>query len=206
MRRLISGARGAKCAAIPPSAADVQHCNTVILSINDEIEGMSEDHITMSIRGYASHADVDRKTIRRQIAKGVIKLDAAGRIDPAQADASWGRVRLARSMKPESDAGRRSATARVAAGIGRLRLAKDRLDVDRERYIERAEALRYSANEADFFVAELRRWPRRHAAAFAEQLGIDDATARRILTRFVASLLTEAGDLRAEAIRRAEAS
>jgi hypothetical protein len=87
-----------------------------------------------------------------------------------------------------------------------MRLAKDRLDVERERYIERSEAIRYSSNEADFFIAELRRWPRRHARAFAEQLGIDPFLARRILTRFVNSLVTEVGDLRAEAIRRAEAA
>lgn len=158
----------------------------------------------MSIHQYAAYAGVRRGAVQYQIDIGVIKLDAAGRIDPAQADASWGRTRT--KSAPTGEDGRRSATARVAAGLGRLRLAKDRLDVERERYIERAEAIRYGANEAVFFLAELRRWPRRHAPAFADQLGIDPASARRILTRFVNTLITEVGDLRAEAVRRAEAA
>jgi hypothetical protein len=177
-----------------------------VFSINEGIDGM-DDHTTMSIHQYAAYARADRKTIRHQIQKGVIKLDAHGRIDPAQADASWGRVRrpqIARGLA--DDDGRRSARARVAAGLGRLRLAKDRLDGERERYIERSDAIRYGANEADFFIAELRRWPRRHAVAFAAQLGIDPVIARRLLTAFVKSLITEVGDLRAEAIRRAEAA
>ena len=198
--------RDVRTRGVSDHALSVKLVSGTLLSINDGTVGMSDDHTTMSIHQYAAYARADRKTIRYQIQKGVIQLDASGRINPIQADASWGRARLARSVKPDSDAGQRSATARVAAGLGRLRLAKDRLDVDRERYIERAEALRYSANEADFFIAEIRRWPRRHAAAFAEQLGIDPSDARRILTRFVDALVTEVGDLRAEAIRRAEAA
>ena len=160
----------------------------------------------MSRHQYARHRGVSRKTVQHQIDIGVIRPDANNRIVVAQADESWGRTRRGRTVDPDSDDGRRSATARVAAALGRLRLTKDRYDVKRERYIERADAIRVGGGEADYFIAEMRRWPRRHAPAFAAELGIDVFLARRILTRFVNGLIVEIGDLRAEAIRAAEAA
>jgi hypothetical protein len=55
----------------------------------------------MSIRGYASARGVAPKTIRRAIQKRLIVLDSEGRVDPTQADATWGRLRRAREIDTE---------------------------------------------------------------------------------------------------------
>jgi hypothetical protein len=159
----------------------------------------------MSIAQYAKTRGADRKSIRRQIQKGVITL-LNGRIDPEQADASWGRIRRARIAVQDSDDGKRSANAKIAAAVAKLRLAKDRFEAARERYVDRDEAVRVAGVETDYVLAALRAAPARHAAAFAQGLAIEPRVARRILTRFVAAVVSEIGDLRAEAIRAAEAA
>ena len=71
----------------------------------------------MTLRGYAKARGVSHSTIHRAVEKRLIVLDAEGRVDPAQADATWGQLRRVRevdSEKQEAES-RRNTSARVAA-------------------------------------------------------------------------------------------
>lgn len=166
---------------------------------------MSELRDSTTIPQYAKDNQVDPATIREQVAKGVIKL-TNGRISRAQADASWGRIRRARIGMQNDDDGRRSATAKIAGAIAKLRLAKDRLDAARERYVSRSDALSVAGDDVGLFLAALQAVPQQHAAALAAALAIDPATARHALDRFMTLAIGELGDLKAEAIRMTEAA
>lgn len=97
---------------------------------------MSETGNTMSITEYAKARNVTHEAVRQQIIKGVIPL-VDGRVDVAAADAAWGRMRRARVAMQIDDAGRRSAEAKIIDAFAKLRLARDRYDQVRERYVER---------------------------------------------------------------------
>jgi hypothetical protein len=45
--------------------------------------------VAMSIRGYANARCAPPKSVRRAVQKRLIVLDAEGRIDPVQTDATW---------------------------------------------------------------------------------------------------------------------
>ncbi len=75
----------------------------------------------------------------------------------AQADASWGAVRrspyLVRSPTrtgQDTEAGQRSGKAKVAIALARLRLLKQRFETERERYVDRAEAVAVGEQEANY--------------------------------------------------------
>jgi hypothetical protein len=161
---------------------------------------------SMSIRGFAKARNVAPKTIRYAIGKRLILLNSDGRIDPEQADATWGRLRRVREIDTEKqhEESRRNTTARIAAAAAKLRLAKQHLDSEQARYVDRVDALRVGAYEAEYFLAALAAAPDVHAARFIETLGIAPAISRQILGRFIEVALAEVGDLRAEAIRTAE--
>jgi hypothetical protein len=163
--------------------------------------------MNMSIRGFAKSRGVAPKTIRRAVQKRLIVLDANGQIDPAQADATWGRLRRVREIEGEraNEDSRRNTSARIAAAAAKLRLAKHRFDGERERYVDRVDAMRVGVYEAEYFLAAFAAAPAVHEQRFIEQLGVDPALARVILARFTAVALTEVGDLRDEALRAAEA-
>lgn len=163
----------------------------------------------MSVRGYAKSRGVAHTTILKAVAARKIVLDAAGMIDPAQADATWGALRKSREISSEkqSDESRRNTTARIAAAAAKLRLAKQQLDGDQARYVDRVEVLKHAVYEAEYFLAALAAAPDVHAfrVAFAAQAGISEELGAQILDRFVEVALTEVGDLRDEALRAAEA-
>jgi len=161
----------------------------------------------MGLREYARSRGVSHSTIHRAIQKRVIVLDAEGRIDPVQADATWGQIRRTREVDTEkADAeSRRNASAKVAAAAAKLRLAKHRFDGEQSRYVDRVDALKIGAYEAEYFLAALRAAPDVHAGHFIAMLDVDPAVGRQILARFVEVVLTEVGDLRDEALRAAEA-
>jgi hypothetical protein len=167
-----------------------------------DVEGM------MSVRGYARSRGVSHSTIIRAIQKRVIVPDAEGRVDPDQADATWGRLRQVREADTDKADGeaRRNATARIAAAASKLRLAKSSFDTENGRYVERVDALRMGAEESEYFLAALAAAPDVHAfrVAFAAQLDIGEERAAEILDRFVMVALSEVGDLRDEALRAAE--
>jgi len=160
----------------------------------------------MSIRGYAKARGVSHTAILRAINKRIITTDGEGKIDPEQADATWGRVRKVREIDHEkADAeSRRNASAKIAAAAAKLRLAKHRFDGEQSRYVDRVDALRVGAEEAEYFLAALAAAPAVHADRFIAKLGAAPEVARQILERFVESALVEVGDLRDEALRSAE--
>lgn len=97
----------------------------------------------MSIRGYAKARGAAPKSVRRAVQKRLTVLDAEGRIDPEQADATWGRLRRVREIDSEKaqKASRRNTSGRIAAAAAKLRLAKHRFDGEQSRYVDRVEAL-----------------------------------------------------------------
>jgi hypothetical protein len=159
----------------------------------------------MSITTYSQSRGIDRKAIQRAIASGVIQL-VDGKVDPEQADNSWGVARRASrgAVHIHDDAGARSAKAKVAVTLARLRLLKQRVDTLRERYVDRAEAVAVAEAEADYVLEGLRAAPAAYAPTLAEEMGIPDDTARRILDRFIGLTLVEIGDLPRQARRDAE--
>jgi hypothetical protein len=167
---------------------------------------MSEDKTTMSVAAYARARDADEETVRHQIRIGVIARPISGRIDVAQADAAWARIRRSRITVQQDDAGRRSAEAKMAGLATKLRLARDQLEGARERYINRLDAVSQSAVDAAFLLDELAKVPERQAAEFARVLTLDPAVARNILDRFIASAIAELGDLQGEVIELARAA
>jgi hypothetical protein len=167
---------------------------------------MSEDKTTMSVAAYARARDADEETVRHQIRIGVIARPISGRIDVAQADAAWARIRRSRITVQQDDAGRRSAEAKMAGLATKLRLARDQLEGARERYINRLDAVSQSAVDAAFLLDELAKVPARQAPEVARLLNLDPAVARSILDRFIAAALAELGDLQGEVIELAQAA
>jgi hypothetical protein len=135
----------------------------------------------------------------------VIRL-VAGRVDPEQADNSWGVARRASRLGQyqHDDAGVRSAKAKVAVALGRLRLLKQRVDILREKYVDRAEAVTVGEREAIYVLDGLRAAPANYADTLAGELAIAPDVARRILERFIGLALVEIGDLPRQAMRDAE--
>jgi hypothetical protein len=167
---------------------------------------MAEQQERMSVRGYAKSRGVSHSTILRAVGKRIIVLDAEGRVDPEQADATWGQLRRVAEVDEEKadNESRRNASARIAAAAAKLRLAKHRFDGEQSRYVDRVEALKTGAYEAEYFLAAFAAAPAVHAERFIAQLGVDPVLGRLILERFTEVALTEVGDLRDEAIRAAE--
>jgi hypothetical protein len=83
-----------------------------------------------------------------------------GRQDrPGKADATLGRLRRGREINTEKqhEESRRNTMGRITAASARLRLAKQHLDAEHSRYVDRVDALRVGAYEAE---CSLPRWPR----------------------------------------------
>jgi phosphoenolpyruvate-protein kinase (PTS system EI component) len=160
----------------------------------------------MSVRGYAKSRGVAHTTILKAIGKRIIVTDSDGKVDPDQADATWGRLRRVVEIDSEkqNEESRRNATARIAAAAAKLRLAKQHYDAEQARYVDRVEALKVGVYEAEYFIAALAAAPDVHGERFIATLGAEPAIARLILDRFVEVALTEVGDLRDEALRTAE--
>jgi hypothetical protein len=167
---------------------------------------MSEHRSTMTIVEYAKARNVSDEAIRKQIRNGVIRPDERGRVDLEQADAAWNRIRRSRVSVQHDDQGRRSAEAKIVAGIARLRLAKHRLEQTREQYLNRNEVSAQAIAEAHAFLAALDQIPQRYTEEFAKLTGLQPARAYELLARFTATLKEEIGDLGAEAARSAEAA
>jgi hypothetical protein len=160
----------------------------------------------MSIRAYAAARHADPKSIRRGIADGIVVRDANGQIDPEQADRAWASARRASRLgqHQHDDAGTRSAKAKIAVTLAKLRLIKQRLDIMRERYVDRAQAVDVGEREAVYVVESLQASPMAYSPKLAAEMGIPDEMARRILRRFVDLMLVEIGDLPGQAKRDAE--
>jgi hypothetical protein len=160
----------------------------------------------MSIRRYAASRGSDPKTIRRKIAEGVIVRDADGLIDPHPADESWNVARRASRLgqHQDDDAGRRSARAKVAVTMSKLRLLKEDFETQKERYLDRAEVIETHRREADYILESLRAVPAAYAETFAAQLHITPDLGREILDQFMTLVLAELGDIRRQAVRDAE--
>jgi hypothetical protein len=158
---------------------------------------------TLSLREYARRRGVALRAIQQQVESGTIRL-VDGRVDPAQADASWGVIRRARMSVQDDDAGRRSARAKVAVTVAKFRFVKQRYDAAKEKYIDRSEFIQVAGAEADYVVEALRNAPATYAQAFAVELAITPELAQAILTEFMTLALAEVGDLRRQAVRDAE--
>jgi hypothetical protein len=170
----------------------------------DEEDAAVEERMTL--RGYAKARGVAHTTIMRAVEKRLIVLDAEGKVDPAQADATWGQLRRVRevdSEKQEAES-RRNTSAKIAAAAAKLRLAKHRYDDEKGRYVDRVDALRVGAYEAEYFLAALAAAPAAHAERFTAKLDVPPGVGRAILARYNEMILSEVGDLRDEALRTAE--
>jgi hypothetical protein len=159
----------------------------------------------LSMAEYAHSRGVAHRAIQLQVVNGVIKL-VDGKVDPAQADASWGEIRRGSRgiVNVQNEAGARSAKSKIAVTLAKLRLLKQRLDIMRERYVDRAEAVAVGEQEAAFVVESLRAAPAAYSATLAAEMGIPDEVAGRILDRFIGLTLVEIGDLPRQAKRDAE--
>jgi hypothetical protein len=159
---------------------------------------------TASVAQYAKMHRVSEQTIRNAVAQGLIIMPTSGRIDIDQADASWAIQRRSRMTTQQTDQGRRSAEAKIVVGIAKLRLAKDKLEGVRERYINRAEFAAQANAEVQQFIVWLREIPDRCTAEFAAVLEISPTVAHQLLARFIDLCIVELGDLAEEAVRTAE--
>ena len=97
----------------------------------------------MSVGGYAASRGADPKALRLAIEAGVIRRDTDGTIDPKQADQSWGVARRASrgAIHQDTDAGPRSAQAKVDLAAAKLRLLQRRHEELADRYVVRSEAI-----------------------------------------------------------------
>lgn len=155
---------------------------------------------------YARSRGVARRAIQQQVVTGVIQL-FDGKIDPAQADASWGVIRRGSrglvNVQP-NEAGQRSAKAKVAITLAKLRLVKQRYETEREKFVDRALAVTTGEQEAVYVLDGLRAAPASYAPSLAAEMGIPLETAQRVLDRFIGLTLVEIGDLPRAAMRDAE--
>ena len=163
---------------------------------------MADDE-TLSLREYARRRGVALRAIQQQVESGTIRL-VDGRVDPTQADASWGLIRRARMSEQGDDAGQRSARAKVALAVAQLRQMRERYDRAHELVVDRGEAIETAGREADYVIEALCAQPALYAERFASELAIAPDQARAILDRFVGLAVAEIGDLRKQAIRDAE--
>jgi hypothetical protein len=166
---------------------------------------MADDIGTVTVTEYARSRGVGRRAIQQQVESGVIRL-VNGRVDPIQADSSWGVSRRGSRgiIHQNDDIGRRSARAKVALTLARLRMLKHRYAEMRESYVDRAEAVKQGEAEARYVLDGLKAAPAAYAETLAAELAISPEKARRILDRFIAACLIEIGDLPRQAIRDAE--
>jgi hypothetical protein len=167
---------------------------------------MSEDKDTIHLTQYAIEMNVDAATIREHIANGLIKADPRGYVSRTQANASWGRIRRARMRVQSDDDGRRSANAKIAGAVAKLRIANDLFAVARERYISRAEVVATAGADVEALLTALKAVPQRYASSLAARLDCEEAAARSALDEFIELALAELGDIRAEALRLTEAA
>jgi hypothetical protein len=160
----------------------------------------------VTLNRYARSRGADPKAIRRAIDAGIIQRDGDGRIDPTQADAAWASTRRASRMAQHQhdDTGRRSAKAKIAVTLAKLRLIKQRVEMMRERFVDRVEAVAVGEQEATYVLDSLRAAPASYAATLAKEMAIPKEAAQRILDRFVGLTLIEIGDLARQARRDAE--
>jgi hypothetical protein len=166
---------------------------------------MADGEGTVTLEEYARTRGVARRAIQFQVEKGVIEV-VDGRIDPAQADASWGAIRRASRLgqHQRNEAGERSAKAKVAVTLAKLRLSKQRFETVRDRYVDRAEAIAVGESEARFVVEALRASPAGYADTLAAELDVTPEVAAYVLDRFIGLILGEIGDLPRQAVRAAE--
>jgi hypothetical protein len=156
------------------------------------------------IKRYARLRNVTQHAIQEQIARGTIRL-VDGKVDIAQADASWGLIRRTRNRdQVDDDVGQRSARSKVLVAQAKLRLHGERFAAQRERYVERTAAIKLAREEADLVLRTLRRLPADQAGSLAAELDIEREQARLILQGFVKRTLAELGDLRQQAVRDVE--
>lgn len=154
----------------------------------------------ISIPAYAKLYNVTPKTIRNQIDLGLIRRIARGMIDREQADRAWASQRRARvTDQGESDAGRRSAQAKIAGGIAKLRLIRHRFERLQASHVDHKEKLQDVLGDVEIILAALRDLPKTEAETVAAELGIDPAVAADLLAEFTDLVLGELGDLAGEA-------
>jgi hypothetical protein len=155
----------------------------------------------IGVKALARLTRVTPRAVRTARAAGHLVADSRNQFDPENArNAAWIAMRQAKA----SHARNRDLDAKIAAAVAKLRLAQHRYEVAREKYVDRAEAVRIGAQDAGDFIAALRQAPAEEAAAFAAELRIDIGVARRILDQFIELAIGELGDLKAEAIRAAQ--
>ena len=83
-------------------------------------------------------------------------------------------------------------------------MLRQRLDAQRERFLDRAEAVRVGRAEAEYVITALRDSPAGYAGTLAEEMGISHEAALAILERFIGLALSEIGDLPRQAVRDAQ--
>lgn len=154
----------------------------------------------ISIADYAKLHGVSLQTIYNQITGGVIKQLTRGVIDREQADRAWASQRRVRVTDDgESDAGRRSAQAKIAGGVAKLRLIRHRYERLQASHVDHKEKLQDVLGDVEIILAALRDLPKTEAEAVATALGIDPAIAADLLAEFTDLVLGELGDLAGEA-------
>jgi hypothetical protein len=167
----------------------------------------------MSIREYSRTRRADRNSVRHAIATGLIVVDDDGRIAawrprcpvrPCGSPSGQDTGRAGWSPSSRRPAPDRSAKAKVAITLAKLRLVKQRFDAMRERYVDRAEAVAVGEQEANYVLQGLRAAPAAYAPTLAKEMGIPQEAAQRILDRFIGLTLVEIGDLPRQAKRDAE--
>jgi hypothetical protein len=155
----------------------------------------------MSISAYAKSRGAGTQTIRDAVARGQIQV-SGGRVDPAQADQSWGRTRRSNIARVQSsEAARQSAESKIFAGLAKLRAARDQFETARDQYIPRDAAAAQSAADVALFRQLWSTMPERRAAELAGMIGIEVDVARILLDEFVRRLVGEFADLEETARR-----
>lgn len=158
----------------------------------------------MTISACARMLGCTRSQVQYQIKKGMISV-THGKLDPEQVQASYGvMLQTRRSIKDESDTGKRSAKARLARAVANLRLFTDKYERLSERYVDREEAIHVAAHEADVLFTELLLAPAAYAPILAKTLRIDQPLAREILDAFTEAMVIEIGDFKAEGVLATE--
>jgi hypothetical protein len=148
----------------------------------------------LSIRAYARAREASEATIRYHVSKGTIVLDKRGQVDPEQADAAWAR----RRHQSRSNPGARTASARIRKAQAKLAMAQDALAKLDAEYAPRDAAIAQYGREGAYVLDALRAMPAIEAEAFAIELGIPPAQARKVLDDFVQLCLDDIGDLGAQ--------
>ena len=154
----------------------------------------------ITVANYAKLHGVTPQAIYNQINAGIIKQLAPNTIDREQADRAWASQRRVRVTDDgESDAGRRSAQAKIAGGVAKLRLIRHRYERLQASHVDYKEKLQDVLGDVEIILAALRDLPKTEAEAVATALGIDPAIAADLLAEFTDLVLGELGDLAGEA-------